>query len=92
MSKDPRRLGDVLQSGALADLGREAERRRTATVEIRALLPAEEASHLVSASRNAAGELVLVMDSPAWAARVRYAVANWQGGPVRIRVLPRGSA
>lgn len=91
MSNDPRRLGDVLNAGALAELGREAERRRTATAEIRALLPPAEAAHLVSATRNETGELVLVMDSPVWAARARYTLASWTDGPVRIRVLPRGA-
>ena len=42
------------------------------TVRVRKLLPAEEAAHLVSAATNEAGELVLVMDTPSWAARVRY--------------------
>ncbi len=43
---------------------------------MRKLLPAEEAAHVVSASTNEAGELVLVMDTPSWAARVRYCVAR----------------
>ncbi len=56
---------------------------------MRALLPPDEAAHLVSASTNEAGELVLVMDSPAWAARARYCVTGLPNPVVKIRVLPR---
>jgi hypothetical protein len=90
MGNEPRKLGDVMTSGALADLTREAERRRLTTADIRGKLPAAEAEHLVSASTNSAGELVLVMDAPSWAARVRYCVAGLADGPVRIKVAPRG--
>src|SRR5690606_41563723 len=69
--KSPKKLSELLATGRLAALGREAERRRTTTERIRALLPAEEAEHLLSASTSADGELVLVMDSAVWAARVR---------------------
>ena len=79
-----------MRSGALASLGREAQRRREATAEIRRLLPADEAEHLVSASTNEAGELVLTMDTPTWAARMRYCVAALPTAQVRIKVLPRG--
>ncbi len=57
---------------------------------MRSLLPAEESAHLVSASTNDAGELVLVMDTPSWAARVRYCVGSMPSAAVKIRVLPRG--
>ena len=90
MSNDPRPLAELLASGSLGDLVREAERRRLATVEVRKLLPAAEATHLVSASTNTAGELVLVMDSPSWAARLRYCVAALPTDKVKIRVVPRG--
>ena len=70
-NRDPRSLADCLADGPLGALAREAERRRLATEDIRKLLPADEATHLVSAATNDRGELVLVMDSPSWAARVR---------------------
>ena len=57
---------------------------------MRNLLPAEEGAHLVSASTNEAGELVLVMDTPSWAARARYCVGALPSAAVKIRVLPRG--
>jgi hypothetical protein len=90
MPKEPRRLAAWLTEGSLGALAREAERRRSATAEIRKLLPAEEAAHLVSAATNEAGELVLVMDSPSWAARARYAVENLPNARVRVKVLPPG--
>jgi hypothetical protein len=61
-----------------------------ATEDLRKLLPAEEAAHLVSAATNDEGELVVVMDSPSWAARVRYSVDRLPNARVRIRVVPRG--
>jgi hypothetical protein len=90
MPNEPRPLSELLTSGSLADLTREAERRRLETAETRKLLPADEAAHLVSAATNELGELVLVMDSPSWAARVRYCLGALPNAKVRIRVLPRG--
>ena len=60
------------------------------TARVRGLLPAEEAAHVVSAATNDAGELVLVMDTPGWAARVRYCVSSLPSSKVKIRVLPGG--
>lgn len=89
MKGDPVSLAQLLKTGRLGSLTREAERRREATAEVKALLPAEEASHLVSAVTNEQGDLVLVMDTPTWAARVRYSVAGLANPKVKIRVLPR---
>jgi hypothetical protein len=90
MTNEPRRLSELFTSGSLADLAREAERRRTETVEIRKLLPPDEAAHLVSAATNDAGELVLVLDSPSWAARVRYCLHRLPTANIRIKVQPLG--
>ena len=90
MSDEPRHLSELLTQGPLARVLREAERRRLETARVRKLLPAEESAHVVSASTNEAGELVLVMDTPSWAARVRYCVSGLPNTPVKIRVLPRG--
>ena len=89
-NRDPRSLADCLAHGPLGALAREAERRRLATEDIRKLLPADEATHLVSAATNDRGELVLVMDSPSWAARVRYSIESVPNARVRIKVVPRG--
>jgi hypothetical protein len=89
-NRDPRSLADCLADGPLGALAREANRRRLATEEIRRLLPADEATHLVSAATDSDGELVLVMDSPSWAARVRYSIERMPTTRVRIKVVPRG--
>jgi hypothetical protein len=90
MADEPRHLSELLGQGSVARLQREAERRRLETAKIRRLLPAEEGAHLVSAATNDAGELILVMDTPSWAARVRYCVGALPNSAVKIRVLPRG--
>ena len=89
MPNEPKHLADVLTSGSFAALAREAQRRRLETVAIRKLLPADEGTHLVSAATNELGELVLVMDSPSWAARVRYCLTALPTKNVRIKVQPR---
>ena len=91
MGDEPRHLSELLEQGPVARILRESSRRRTETARIRKLLPAEEAAHVVSATTAENGELVLVMDTPSWAARVRYCVgALSSAGAVKIRVLPRG--
>lgn len=91
MIDEPHRLADVIARGSLARLRSEAERRRMETAAIRRLLPNEEGAHLVHASTNEAGELVLVMDTPGWAARVRFAVGSLPHARVKIRVAPGGA-
>jgi hypothetical protein len=90
MANEPRNLSELMSAGPFARLLREAQCRRMETARIRALLPAEESVHLVSATTAASGELVLVMDSPSWAARVRYLVGSLPNARVKVRVLPRG--
>jgi len=88
--KGPRTLADLLQSGDIARLKGEASARREFLAEIKALLPPDEGSHLVAASTDAAGRLVLSMDSAVWAARVRYRARELGRDSVRVRVAPRG--
>jgi hypothetical protein len=90
--KSPVRVGALLGTGRLGELTREAERRRGFTGRIRAKLPPDEGEHLVSAAENDAGELVLVMDSPAWAARVRYRAAELGVRRLRVKVGPPGAS
>ena len=90
MGDEPRHLSELLAQGPLARVLRESERRRKETAKVRSLLPTEEAAHLISASTNESGELVLVMDTPSWAARVRYCAGALPCAAVKIRVLPRG--
>ena len=84
----PKSLAELLQSGGIAKLQREAAARRDFTADLKRLLPPEEASHLVAASTDAAGRLVLSMDSAAWAARVRYRARELGRENVRVRVVP----
>lgn len=86
--KEPTRLSELLGRGRLAGLGREAAQRRASTERVRARLPADEAEHLVSAVTNEAGELVVVMDSPVWAARVRYRAEELGVNRLRVKVAP----
>lgn len=84
----PHSLSELLDTGDLADLATEARNRASLTARIRALLPTDEAAHLVAASLNEAGELLLMMDSSAWAARVRYRADELGATRLRVRVLP----
>lgn len=85
----PRSLRDVLSGGRLAALGAEARRRRDLTERIRPLLPPEAAPHLVTAGTLSTGELVLTMDAPVWAARVRYLAEQLGAERVKVKVQPR---
>lgn len=76
-------------TGNLADLATEARRRESLTERIRGLLPIDEAVHLVAADSTEAGELVLMMDSSVWAARVRYRAEELGAQRLRVRVLPQ---
>lgn len=88
-SNGPRSLGDLLESDSLRKLAEQGRQRRELTARIRAALPPDEAGHLVAAELGSGGELMLTMDSPVWAARVRYR-AQGLGSRVKVRVLPEG--
>jgi len=89
MTKDPRRLGQLLGEGRLGALRNEALRRRTATVDLSTRLDAEEARHVVQAFTREDGGLVVVADSAAWAARLRYRAVALGFPSVEIKVQPR---
>lgn len=91
MLRDPRKLATILNEGSLARLGAEAQRRRELTEAVRRHLATPEADHLVSAATNDAGELIIVMDSPAWAARLRYTTPTLPYPRVIVKVLPPGA-
>lgn len=84
----PTRLGRLLEAGKLAELTRETQRRRELADEIRKKLPAAEAEHVVAASLAPTGELTLVVDSAAWAARLRYRAEDLGVPRLRVKVLP----
>jgi hypothetical protein len=84
----PASLAELLAGGKLARLGAEARRRRDLTERIRALLPADAALHLVTASTLSTGELVLTMDASVWAARVRYLAGELGAERLKVKVRP----
>lgn len=85
---DPQPLARLLQTGQLGKLAAEARSRRGLAERIRSLLPAEEAAHLVSAGIGNADELVLIMDSSVWAARVRFRAQGLGYQRIKVKVQP----
>jgi hypothetical protein len=88
----PRRLGDLLESRDIGRLRAEAAERRELAARVRAALGDGEAPHVVSARIDDAGRLVVGMDSPAWAARLRYSKGELLGRPIKVRVTAPGEA
>jgi hypothetical protein len=86
----PRRIGDLLQFGDIGRLKAEAAGRRELAVQVRAELPPQESVHVVSAHIDDDGQLVVGMDSAAWAARLRYSTGELLGKPLRVRVALPG--
>jgi hypothetical protein len=86
----PRSIGELLQSGDIARLRHEAQTRRELATKVRAELPRAEAGHVVSAHLDDQGRLVIGMDSAAWAAKLRYSLAELGGRQVRVRVAVPG--
>jgi hypothetical protein len=91
--KDPRSIGDLLQSGDISRLTTEAAARRKLAAEVRLQLPDAESAHVVSAHIDGNGDLVVGMDSPAWAARLRYSTQELLGRNLRVKTsVPRGGS
>ncbi|MEE3197175.1 MAG: DciA family protein [Pseudomonadota bacterium] len=86
--ESPRCLADLLADGQLGTLAHEARSRHEITEKIRSLLPVDQAKHLISASVNDSGDLVLLMDSSAWAARARYSARQLGVNRLKVKVLP----
>ena len=90
--KRPRAIGDLLLSGDIASLGAEARERRELAASVRAELPESERAHVVSAHIDDEGRLVVAVDSPAWAARLRHSHDRLLDREVRVRVaVPAGN-
>jgi hypothetical protein len=89
----PRSIGDLLQSGDISRLKTEAETRRKLAAEVRSELPEAESEHVVSAHIDPDGDLVIGMDSPAWAARLRYSTQKLLGRNLKVKTaVPRGGS
>tara|TARA_B100001142_G_scaffold224332_1_gene222460 strand:- start:177 stop:458 length:282 start_codon:yes stop_codon:yes gene_type:complete len=87
-TKSPKSIAELFKNGQLEKLALEAESQRNLTDRIRKMLPSEEAIHLVNVSTDKEGELILVMDSPAWAARVRYHAKILDRDHITVKVVP----
>ena len=85
-------LAELLNTGNLGRLAAESRRLQDLADSVRRRLPAQEAEHLVAANTDEEGWLVLVMDAPVWAARVRYMARELGEDRIKVRVLPRGAA
>ena len=83
-------MADLLHSGDIGRLLSQTAERRRLVAEVKASLPADLAEHVVSASADARGKLVVGVDSAAWAARVRYRVRELGRDEVQVRVVPKG--
>ena len=92
MSVDgPRSVRELLQTGDISRLKTEAADRRKLAARVRSELPIDEAEHVVSAHFDDQGLLVIGMDSPAWAARLRYSTSELFGKRLKVQTtVPRG--
>ena len=91
--RDPRSISDLLQSGDISRLTTEAAARRKLAAEVRLTLPEAESAHVVRAHIDENGDLVVGMDSPAWAARLRYSTQELLGRSLKVRTsVPRGGS
>ncbi|MEJ2602351.1 MAG: DciA family protein [Gammaproteobacteria bacterium] len=95
-----KKLGSLLSKPgtALADLAERARRMQTLTGVVRSALPPEVRTHLVSAGLRDDKTLVLVTESSAWAARLRFVSevavaaareAGFRAIECRVTVRPR---
>jgi hypothetical protein len=77
-NKELRPLASLIFTGgtALHGLASEAARRSDLAGFLRAALPAELAPHLLGGNLRSNGVLVVLADSPAWAARLRFESAQ----------------
>lgn len=88
----PRSIGQLLRTDDISSLSAEAAARRELAVRVRSALPAEEAEHVVSAHIDKTGRLVVGVDSPAWAARLRYSKTSLLEMELKVRVAIPGTA
>ena len=86
----PRSLADVINQGRLGEIAAKARSRQTTSAQIRSILPAEEAKSVVDAHWEDDQTLVLIVSSPAWAARIKTKAPETLGAQrLKVRVVPR---
>lgn len=73
-----KKLGNLFSGpdGALAGIASKARDMQTLTATVRGALPEEVQPHLVAAAHREDGTLVLIAESSAWAARLRFSAGE----------------
>ena len=97
----PKSLKTLLAGRSLAGLAERAAATNRLARRVQAVVPAEIAPHIVGANLRER-RLILIVDGPAWAARVRFESPairralerdhELQVDGVTVKVSPRGSA
>jgi len=97
----PKSLKDLLAGRSIAALAERAAATNRLARRVQALVPADIAPHIVGANLREK-RLVLIVDGPAWAARIRFESPairralerdhELRVDSVTIKVSPRGSA
>ena len=70
----PTLLKDLLSSQSLADLTKRAASTDTLARQIKSILPEDLANHVVGANIRG-NRVIVIVDGPAWAARIRFEAA-----------------
>ena len=96
----PTLLKDLLRSQSLADLAERAASTDALARQVQAILPSDVAGHVVGANIRD-NLVVIIVDAPAWAARVRFEASSIcrvlrdqheiDVASVRVRVRPLDS-
>ena len=102
MNQRPKTIADLIARGSprLGELKARAEAFSGLAERVRALLPPAEAAH-VSGLVQCGSEIVMLVDSSVWCARLRYRAAALRSElskvtgeeirELRVRVVPRGA-
>lgn len=83
---DPLKPLSSMLGGALEELAKKASAATALTMLVQQSLPDELRAHVVGAARRG-DDLVVIVDSAAWSARVRYAAER-----LRRELLARGES
>jgi hypothetical protein len=96
--REPKQLKDLLSGGDLSQLVERAREAGELDARVRALLPEGLGSHVTGAAfHEADGEVVVLVDSSAWASRIRFhapelvarLAPRYDGAVTRVRVKVR---
>ncbi len=88
MVDGPRRIDELLRTGDISALKREARRRRQLVDAVRERLPQDLAAHVYGAHLEPDGRLIVAMDSAAWAAKLKFLGLDYEGRDLTVKVAP----